>query len=335
MLSRMSIFAGPIVTSVVLLGLVFAWGGFPALYIALLLVALEVTLSFDNAVVNARVLMRMNEVWRKRFLTWGIFIAVFGTRFVLPILIVSASVFLSPVTVFKLALFDAPAYSALLLNAKHAIGAFGGMFLLMVSLKYFFDAAKEVHWIHVVERHLARWGRIEAVEIVVALTALVLVAQAVHGGEGTVLVAGIVGIVLFIVMQGITSAFSVEAEEETDTAPSHRNSVALFMYLEVLDAAFSLDGVVGAFAITRDLPVIVAGLCIGAYFVRSLTVYLVRRRSLESLVYLEHGAHWAIFGLAMSMLLGLVWHVPELITAFIGFVFVAAAYRSSVRVRAS
>ncbi len=327
MLSRMSTFAGPTIAAILLLGAVYAWGGLGALYIALLLVALEVTLSFDNAVVNARVLMRMNEVWRRRFLTWGILLAVFGTRFVLPILIVSASVLIGPIAVFKLALYEPAQYGQLLHGARTAIGAFGGTFLLMVSLKYFFNTAKDVHWIHVIERHLVRWGRIEALEIALALFLLLVVSHVLHDGAGTVLTAGIVGIVLFILMEGITSSFSIESATE-------RVGLTLFLYLNVLDSAFSLDGVVGAFAISNQLPVIIVGLGIGAYFVRSMTVYLVRKKSLESLIYLEHGAHWAILGLAISMLLGLLWHVPELITGLIGLVFVGAAYVSSVRARA-
>ncbi|MEK9177041.1 MAG: DUF475 domain-containing protein, partial [Patescibacteria group bacterium] len=98
-------------------------------------------------------------------------------------------------------------------------------------------------------------------------------------------------------------------------------------------SAFSLDGVVGAFALTSAIPVIAVGLGIGAYFVRSLTIYMVRERTLETLRYLEHGAHWAIFGLAGSMFANLIVEVPELVTGGIGFVFLVAAYYSSLRFR--
>ena len=105
----------------------------------------------------------------------------------------------------------------------------------------------------------------------------------------------------------------------------------LFVYLNVLDAAFSLDGVVGAFAITSSLPIIIAGLGIGAIFVRAFTVALVRAKTLDTLIYLEHGAHWAIFGLALAMLTTIFVHVPEAVTGLIGLVFIVLAYISSRR----
>ncbi len=316
----------PTIVSVLVLGYLGFSGGLVALFTALLLVVLEVTLSFDNAVVNAKVLAGMTEVWRKRFLTWGMLIAVFGTRLVLPILIVSASVALSPVAVALLAVNDPGAYAHLLEQARYAIEAFGGAFLLMVALKYFFDEEKNVHWIQVIEQRLSTWGRIEAVEIGLTLIALLsFMTFLPEEARAVVLSAGIIGIILFIAMQGIASSFSVS------TTNAAAQGLALFVYLNVLDSAFSLDSVVGAFALTTSLPIIVAGLGIGAWYVRSITVYLVERGTLNTLTYLEHGAHWAIFGLAASMFAGLVVEVPEIVTGTIGLAFVIAAYWSSVR----
>lgn len=324
----MKFFLVPTIVSAGILVGIYAWLGPVAFITALLLTVLEVTLSFDNAVVNARVLMHMDETWRRRFLTWGMLIAVFGTRLVLPILIVSASVWLSPLTVAHLALFDPLKYAYLLDGAHYAIAAFGGSFLLMVALKYFINEAKTVHWIHVVERHLAGWGRIEAIQIGLALAGLALLSFFTHEGtQAVVLVSGIIGIVLFIAMEGLASTFSIE------TANAAAKGLTLFIYLNILDSAFSLDSVVGAFALTTAIPIIVAGLGIGAWYVRSLTIYFVERRTLETLTYLEHGAHWAIFGLAVSMFAGLIWHVPEVVTGGIGLAFVLAAYWSSVRMR--
>ena len=325
-------FSVPIAVSVLILGVIWYFLGLAAFVTAVLLMILEVTLSFDNAVVNARVLTGMSEKWRQRFLTWGILIAVFGTRLVLPILIVSASVLMSPWAVAHLAAFNPGEYAHLLEGARYSIYAFGAAFLLMVALKYFLDDAKDVHWLQVVERHLAKWGRIEAIEIGLALTFITGISFLVPStAQATVLVSGLFGVILFIVTQGITSAFSIEAES-TMVAKS---GLALFLYLEVLDAAFSLDSVIGAFALTTSLPIIIAGLGIGAWFVRSITIYLVRRKTLDTLAYLEHGAHWAIFGLALSMFAGLVFHVPELITGTIGLAFILAAYWSSVQFRKS
>lgn len=314
---------------VTIVGLValFLYGGATALFVAILLVLLEVTLSFDNAVVNARVLERMTPVWQRRFLTWGIAIAVFGTRFVLPILIVSVAVWTSPWFIAQMALFDPAHYGELLEGAKFGIHAFGASFLLMVALHYFFDTNKKLHWIHAIEERLSSWGKVETLETALVLAVLVGISFLVSPGlQGAVLVAGIFGIVLFITMQVLTSLFSFE---EGKTAASH--SIALFAYLEVLDASFSLDGVVGAFALTSSIPIIAVGLGIGAFFVRSLTIYMVKEKTLDTLRYLEHGAHWAVFGLAISMLVSMLTEVPELITGTIGVGFVIAAYFSSLQ----
>jgi uncharacterized protein len=323
--SYRKLFAVPVLISAIVLLAVYLWGGWPALGIALLLTVLEVTLSFDNAVVNAKVLKQMDEKWRHRFMTWGILIAVFATRFVLPILIVAASVALSPLAVAKLALFSPEQYGALLHDAHTLIASFGGAFLLMVSLKYFFDESKESHWIQFIERHVARWGRIEAVEIGVALSALLVLAFFAHDHAAEILSAGILGIVLFIFMQGITSSVSVERGHAVAAG-----GFALFMYLEVLDASFSLDGVVAAFALTNLVPVIAAGLGIGALFVRTLTIAMVERNTLDAFAYLEHGAHWAILGLSASMLASLFIEVPEAVTALAGILIIGASVASSV-----
>lgn len=302
----------------------YHWGGVSALYLVALLAVLETTLSFDNAVVNAKVLARMQPIWQERFLTWGIPLAVFGTRLVLPILIVSAAALLSPIEVARLAFFDTMTYANHLAEAHAAIASFGGAFLLMVSFNYFFDERKTVHWMPVVEWRLAKWGGVAAIEMVLTLGVLLLCALLAQHEALSILVAGIFGVLLFLAMQLLTHSFEMEVDVTAVQA-----GVALFAYLNVLDAAFSLDGVVGAFAISDQLPAIVAGLGIGALFVRSFTVLLVRARALSALVYLEHGAHWAIFGLALSMLASLFVHVPETVTGLIGFLFVGLAYLSS------
>jgi len=316
-------FFWPIVVSVIALCFVGYIGGPSAFLLVSILAILETTLSFDNAVVNAKVLERMSPVWQRRFLTWGIAIAVFGTRFVLPILIVSVALWVSPSAIAILAFTDAAEYGRLLGSVHGSITAFGGVFLLMVSLKYFFNKAK--HWIHSIETHLVKWGRIEAIEIGFALVLLGILSMYTSFDQAEVLIAGMVGLVLFIAMEGIAGTLSVESEGVA------MQGATLFIYLNILDSAFSLDGVVGAFALTNNLLIIVVGLGIGAYFVRALTLYFVEKKTLMTLTYLEHGAHWAILGLAGAMLANLVIHVPEVFTGLIGLCFVALAYRSSLR----
>ena len=320
-----SVFFWPVVISIIAFCTIAYFFGFNALILVVILSILEITLSFDNAVVNAKVLERMTPEWQKRFLTWGIAIAVFGTRFVLPILIVSVAVWTSPWFITHLAFTDPAAYGRLLEGVHSSITAFGGVFLMMVSLKYFFNKAKEKHWIDSIERHLVKWGRIEALEIAVALVLITTLSFFTNDDQASVLVAGIVGLILFVMMEGLAGSLSIESETVA------KSGLALFIYLNVLDSAFSLDGVIGAFALTTNLLIIVAGLGIGAFFVRSLTLYFVEQKTLTELVYLEHGAHWAILGLAIAMLANLVVHVPEVVTGLVGLCFVALSYRSSLQ----
>lgn len=315
----------PGLVSIAILTAVGVFLGPFALFTALLLTILEITLSFDNAVVNARVLQKMSPIWQQRFLTWGIFVAVFLTRAVLPILIVSASVAMSPAIIASIALFDPMRYAELLHGAEHVIAAFGGIFLTMVGLKYFFDEEKEVHWIHHIEQQFAHWGSIEALEIAITLIVLGLLAFFAPENSAGILFAGIIAIVLFILVQGVANSFAVSSESTMAAG------TAMFVYLNVLDAAFSLDSVVGAFALSTQLPIIVAGLGIGAYFVRALTVYMVRYGTLSRIVYIEHGAHWAILGLAGAMFTGIFVDVPEPVTGLVGLLFVGGAYLSSLR----
>ena len=103
-----------------------------------------------------------------------------------------------------------------------------------------------------------------------------------------------------------------------------------FLYLELIDASFSLDGVLGAFALSKDIIIISIGLAIGAMFVRSLTIMLVEKKTLKQFLYLEHGAHWAIGALACLMLVSTVKEIPEAVTGGIGLAFILAALFSSI-----
>ncbi len=319
-------FWGPILATIVGLIAVALWGGVTAFVIAILLVILEVTLSFDNAVVNAKVLKQLSEKWQHRFLTWGIFVSVVLTRALLPIAIVAISTGVSYFTIAHIALYDSEHYAELLEGAHIIISAFGGIFLTIVGLRYFFDKEKQVHWIQSVEKKLAEWGTIESVVIGLALLILFIIAFALPDHRTEVLFSGLAGVLVFIVLQGIISAFGAESYK------MHHTGFALFAYLNVLDAAFSLDSVVGAFALSTQLPVIIVGLGAGAYFVRSLTVYMVQHKVLDELIYIEHGAHWAILGLAGAMLGSMFINLPEPITGLIGLTLVILAYISSIKI---
>jgi hypothetical protein len=300
-------------------------------FIVAVLGVLETSLSFDNAVVNATVLRDMTPVWRHRFLTWGIAIAVFGMRVVFPLVVVSVVAWIGPVDALVLAVGDPDEYARVLTSAHAPLGAFGGAFLGMVCLKFFFDQEKEIHWIGVVESSLARLGKLEAVELAIMLLTIWGFSQrhppeVAHG----FMVAGLFGLVTFILVDGIGTAMQVSPDRMLDV---HRASAASFLYLEVLDASFSFDGVIGAFALTHNLFVIAIGLGIGAMFVRSLTVMLVEEGTLDSFRYLEHGAFWAIGALALLMFLGTVVHVPEVVTGLVGAALIGLSLWSSFRWR--
>jgi hypothetical protein len=318
----------PTLITLFLLAIVFYFGSLAALIAVLILIVLEVTLSFDNAVVNAKVLEKMDEKWQKRFINWGIWVAVFGTRVLLPVIIVAVVSGLGLLEVMNLAIYDPHTYGLKLDDAHYSIGAFGGVFLLLVALKYFIDDNKQIHWIKVLEKRLKKFSSVESVEVVLALVLLLFIARAVPAHAVEILVAGIIGCMTFVLVEGITSNMDHDA---TSVASS---GFGLFMYLNFLDAAFSLDGVIGAFAISSNLLVIMVGLGVGAYFVRSFTVMLVERKTLSQLVYLEHGAHWAVGALGVCMLIGLIVHIPEVIIGVVGLFFVVAAYMSSVRKKA-
>jgi len=331
------------VTVAALLGAFFL-GGTTVLAIVAILIVLEVSLSFDNAVVNATILKRMNEFWQRIFLTIGVLIAVFGMRLVFPLLLVSVTAGLTPVEVVRLAIaggsVDTPGtYANLLTDAHPAIAGFGGLFLGMLFLDWLFEE-REIHWLAWLEKPLQRIGSLDQLSVVVAGIGLVVAALTLApvDKQATVMVSGLLGIVTYLLVNGLGSLFeeSAGAQEQAEGGRSEivkatgKAAFFLFLYLEVLDASFSFDGVVGAFAISQDIFVIALGLGVGAFWIRSLTIYLVRQGTLDDYVYLEHGAHWAIGALAVLLLVTIEYKVPEVITGLIGVGFIGAAFLNSI-----
>jgi hypothetical protein len=219
------------------------------------------------------------------------------------------------------------------------------MFLLMLFLDFIL-ADRDIKWIKFLEVPLARLGKLEGASLVIGMVALA-VAGAVSGEkQGIVLLAGLFGLITYFLVNGLGNLFDVDQDGDIDAAdadlvvhsgPSGAARLAgkaafmLFLYLEVIDASFSFDGVIGAFAITSDPIIIALGLgFIGAMFVRSLTVFLVRQGTLDEFEYLDHGAHWAIGALAVILLVTIVVPVNEVVTGLIGVVFIGAAFTGSV-----
>lgn len=309
-------------------------GALSAIGIAAILGVMEVSLSFDNAVVNASVLKTWDAYWQKLFLGLGIVIAVFGMRLLFPLVIVAMAADLGLMEVWQLALNDPAAYSTHLTNHHAEVAAFGGIFLLLVFLNFLLDEDKELHWLGHVEQKLGALGKVSSISVMVALGALLgSLALVAPEQKLVVLVSGLWGVLTYVGVDAVSSLLEKEENGSNVGDLIKRGGIGGFLYLEVLDASFSFDGVIGAFAITTDVVIIMLGLAIGAMFVRSLTVFLVKQGTLDEFVFLEHGAHYAIGILALIMLASMKFHIPEVFTGLIGVAFIAASLCSSIRHR--
>jgi len=315
------------------LAIAFFFGGVQAAILAMILGVLEVSLSFDNAVVNASVLKRMSALWQHRFLTWGIVVAVFGMRLLFPVLIVAFATDLSIYSVAEMALNEPDQYSQHLHGAHPFIASFGGTFLLLVAFSFLFDAARDIYWLGKVEKKIQDIGKIDAISTTLSLLFLLITYKFVDAAhQHDVLFGGIWGIFLYGLVSSLDRFFESETDDENTSSDLVKKAGAMsFVYLELLDASFSFDGVIGAFAITRDIVIIMLGLGIGAMFVRSLTIYLVNQGTLDEYVFLEHGAHYAIGILAVIMLVTTHTPIPEIFTGFIGAGLILLSIYSSIR----
>jgi len=300
-------------------------GGASALYVVFLLSILEVTLSFDNAVVNAKVLETMNPIWQKRFILYGIPIAVFGMRFLFPIVIVAVAGGLGVIDTFFMALNNPHEYHKTLEGAGQYIYAFGGAFLLMVFLDFLFDENRQIKWFKPLEcntfiRKIACAQHTETIiATAIGLSLIYNVDLEVSRGVALAYFTGILLHSLIITFDELLSTNGI------------RSGIMGFLYLEVLDASFSFDGVIGAFALSSDIFIIMIGLGIGAMFVRSLTLYMVAKQTLNEYKYLEHGAHYAIAALAVIMFVKIFTsHINEIVVGTIGILFVGMAVGHSM-----
>ena len=301
-------------------------GALEVLWIVVILAVLEISLSFDNAVVNASVLEHQEPIWRKRFLTWGMIFAVFGMRIVFPLAIVAIAAGIGPIDAVRLSLQQPEEYERIVSSAHLSIAGFGGTFLAMVGIKFFFDSDKDIHWIGTIEKRLAQFGEIDAFGLALLLLILLGFAQLLDDTAARQFVeAGILGIAAFVAVEAIGHWL------ERSQIGGGRSGLGGFIYLNVLDASFSFDGVIGAFALSNNMLVIALGLSIGAMFVRSLTIMLVEKGSLAEYRYLEHGAFWAILALAAILLASSSYQISETVTGLIGGVMIAASLLWSIR----
>ena len=299
----------------------FYLGGFYGAYIVTLLAILEISLSFDNAVVNAKILLNMEPKWQDRFIIFGVPFAVFGMRFIFPVLIVSIASGVNVVDTFNIAINNPTKYHHILQSVENLIYSFGGSFLMMVFLDFLFDDAKEYRWIKIIEssKTVKTLSQVNNIELIISISIGLFIISLTK--DYSIALAYFGGILLHSIISSIDNLFSVDGI---------RNGMMGLIYLEVLDASFSFDGVIGAFALSSDIFLIMIGLGIGAMFVRSLTIYFVKNKTLTKFKYLEHGANWAIMALSFIMLCKIFIEINELIVGTIGITFIGLSLWYSI-----
>lgn len=314
-------------TVAAIIGAFFALGTSAAISV-IVLIAIEISFSFDNAIINAKILERLSPFWQKLFLTVGIVFAIFFMRLVLPILIVMITADLSWSAVVNDALHHPEVYSEHLSEAHVSIASFGGSFLLLLTIYFFLDSERTVLWLKNVEKPLQKIGGTIWLPPLISAIILFVVAHFADHESSEVITAGLVGIGLYLLIKFIIDTLGRFAPKEQKIYSGWAAFFA-FMYLQLLDASFSLDGVIGAFAITDKILLIALGLGVGAIWVRSLTVYLVRQKTLKNYIYLEHGAHYAIFSLSIALLASIFIELPEVITGFVGISIIVSSFLAS------
>lgn len=311
--------------------------GIGVIWVLVVLIAIEITFSFDNAVVNAKKLVHMSPLWQTLFLTVGIFIAIFGMRVFFPLAIVVYTADIPWGEVVNLALNQPELYAEKLELAHPTISAFGGSFLLMLVLHFFFDHKKDVHWLHWLERPAKKLGLWWVPPTIASLAVLIVSMLPANHHQAETLQAGFTGIIVYSLIHGLTWYMGKHSPDSKGGKQIAQltgwAAFTMFMYLEILDASFSFDGVLGAFAITKEVVLIAVGLGIGAVWVRSLTVFMVRHGTLDAYKFLEHGAHYAIGVLALAMLGSLLYAVPEAVTGLVGIGLIGASAYSSIKTR--
>ena len=318
-------YKGSFVLTVLCMALAYWFAGIQGAVLAFVLSILETSVSLDNAVVNAKILQDMDQKWRARFLTWGMLFSVFFVRVLFPILIVWTTSSLSLGQSFLLPFQDANKYAETVQAAHISIAGYGGAFLLMVFLSFFIDQEKDEHWMPGLESLLAKFGGVTSNSTYPALFLAALILGAVtlalpsHEEYEFAKAAGF-GVLTWIGVHAL--GVLLEGDGNKVAAKAGFGS---FIYLNVLDASFSFDGVIGAFAVSNNIVVISAGLASGAMFVRSMTIHMVDKGTLGSLKFLEHGAFWSIGILAAMMFVGINVHIPEILTGLSAAAILAIA----------
>ncbi|MBI2450490.1 MAG: DUF475 domain-containing protein [Candidatus Nealsonbacteria bacterium] len=296
-----------------------------SLIIILGLIVFEVVNSVDNAIVNAHVLKTMSVKWRKIFLLWGIFTAVFVVRGLLPLTIVWLS--MPEIGFWRVlkSVIQSPPEIARLFEEREGIILIGaGVFLLLLYLHWLFLEKKDPYFIpdKLIKPHYGIW--FFALAAIILVTLLYLARSSFH-----IMLAAAIGNAAFFLLYGFKEQ-AAKQEETIGHAKTHLSDFSKLMFLELLDTSFSFDGVMGAFAFTTSIPLIFIGNGIGALVVRELTIKGIDR--VAKYRWLKNGAMTSIGLLGLFLILksfGL--HIPEYIPTFSTIFLVGLTFWKSHR----
>jgi hypothetical protein len=293
------------------------------------LVVFEIVNSIDNAIINAHVLKTMSAKWRKIFLFWGLIFAVFVVRGILPFLIVWLTVPGISIAAAFAAMFSGSPEIIEAINAGKPLILMGaGVFLLLLYLHWLFLEEKSPLFVtdKLIKPHFGIWFFACAA---VLLTAILFFAKA----NPILMLSAAIGNAAFFILYG----FREQAEKESEylvAGGGGMGDLSKLLYLEVLDASFSFDGVLGAFAFTTSIPLILVGNGIGAFVVREMTIRSIDK--VASYKFLKNGAMTSIGILgaiiifeSFSESLKLGFNIPDAVAPLVTFALVGVAFWES------
>lgn len=318
----------------------FMYGSWEAVAVAGILIAVECFVSLDNAIVNSKLLAGLSEFWVKMFLGVGIIIAVFGVRFILPVALVAGTTGLDPISVIKLAFENGDpetpgTYGYYVTDAHPQLASVAGVFLLMLFLSWVLGEKDHV-WIKPIEGPLGKLAGFSTLPTLLTIITVIVYANMNPEHTTEILVSGMIGLISFLAIDGLAELFEKEDEDGNSNGTKEivkktgKAGFLGFMYIEFIDASFSMDSLGAGLAITSNIVILMIGLGVGALYVRSMTIYFVHSGSLNLYRYLESGAMWAIGVLAFILFYSISHHVPELVTGGVGITVIGLSFVHSL-----
>lgn len=292
------------------------------------LILFEIVSSIDNAVINAEVLSTMGKKARRWFLLWGFFIAVFLVRGLLPWAIIWATVpGLGPIGALTATFSNDPAVAKAIELAAPILLMGGGVFLVFLFFHWLFLEKKNFGLFG--ERFFQKHGVWFFATVSIILATIVWYSMKINP---MLAFSAVVGSTAFFITHGFKEN-AEKVERELVEGKSNMSDMSKILYLEIIDATFSIDGVLGAFAFTLSIPLILIGNGIGAFVLRKLTIGNIER--IKRYMYLKNGAMYSIFVLGIIMVAdGFGVHIPALVSPIVTFVIIGYFFwKSKVALR--